>query len=149
VGLTKRRIEVATSGTKQIDASERISQIRDSVSAVYDIDQDSLKLSTKNLVTSPANPGNQPAFATLSTSLVNDLEAIEFAGTSADPAIRDRLIEQNVDDAIRYLQVCMALRSEFSGIAKNYVDTRLKTEEFFRLDAVARFSKTSAAPAFR
>lgn len=71
-----------------------------------------------------------------SPSLVNDIEQFEFSEETEDNTLRDRLVERNLEIACELLQDCLALRREFNDIAKLYVETRLKSEEFFRLDAI-------------
>jgi hypothetical protein len=76
------------------------------------------------------------ALSTGGTAVVPELETFNFADLSEDTTIRDRLIEQNLDEALRYLQNCVILRKEYGDIAKLHLDTSLKMQEFFRLDDI-------------
>jgi hypothetical protein len=93
-----------------------------------------------NLVTSATPPSATSIYSTsistFSTSLIDELEQFDFDSIEEDSNIRDRSIEQNVDEAGKYVQACSALRSEYIGLAKLFLDTRLKSEEFFRLDTI-------------
>jgi hypothetical protein len=68
--------------------------------------------------------------------LIDDLEQFDFDTVHEDVAIRDRSVELNLDEAGRLAQACTSLRSDYIATAKLFLDTRLKSEEFFRLDAI-------------
>ena len=68
--------------------------------------------------------------------LVPDLETFIYSDVPIDASIRDRLVEQNLEDAFRLLQSCSSLRREYSDVAKLYVDTSIKSTEFFMLDDI-------------
>jgi hypothetical protein len=128
---------------KAESAKSRIARMRAEVASAYKIDEPTLRTDMQSIATAAssnaaANPQaiDQATFNTLTQPLVPDLESIEFDTVSADPDVRDRLVEHNLDEALRYLQACNSLRAEYVEKAKVYVDTRLKTEEFFRLDDV-------------
>lgn len=95
----------------------------------------------KQLVSAPSTPNAYAIYTnTLSVGaaspLIADLEQFDFGDISEDYAIRDRSIEQNLDEATKYVQACASLRSDYIATAKLFLDTRLKSEEFFRLDSI-------------
>jgi hypothetical protein len=53
-----------------------------------------------------------------------------------DPQLRERNIEQTLDEASKLLQTCLGARRDYIDFAKLYVDTGLKSDEFFRTDAI-------------
>lgn len=67
---------------------------------------------------------------------IADIERFNFGDIVDDATLRDRLIEQNLDDAIRFLQNCTASRKEYGDVAKLYLDNSLKSDEFFQLDDI-------------
>jgi len=81
------------------------------------------------ITTSSAIYGDSATFTFDTTSaLVPDLETISFASVVPDPRLDARRIEQNVDEASRYSQVCLQVRQTYADIAKLRNDTRFKTE---------------------
>lgn len=71
-----------------------------------------------------------------SLAFVPDLETFAFSDVGPDDRLYSRRIEQNLDEAIRYVQNCLQLRKDYAETAKLRNDTRFKSEEFFRLDSV-------------
>jgi hypothetical protein len=76
------------------------------------------------------------ALTSFGSALIDDLEQLDFATVQEDSAIRDRSIELNLDEAGKLAQACSSLRSDYAATAKLFLDTRLKSEEFFRIDAI-------------
>jgi hypothetical protein len=85
-------------------------------------------------------PGTAPPLPGLAAEIIApetpDLETFVFSEITEDPTLRNRLIEQNLESAFRYLQHCTSLRKEYGEIAKLHLDTKLKTQEFFKLDKI-------------
>lgn len=85
-------------------------------------------------------PGTDPPLPGLAAEIITpeipDLERFEFSDIAEDHTLRDRLIEQNLESAFRYLQQCTSLKKEYREIAKLHLDTKLKTQEFFKLDNI-------------
>lgn len=70
------------------------------------------------------------------SALIDDLEQFDFDSIGEDVSIRDRSVELNLDEASKLAQACSSLRSDYIATAKLFLDTRLKSEEFFRLDTI-------------
>jgi hypothetical protein len=87
-----------------------------------------------------APPGGTPPLPGLAGELVRpeipNIETFEFSEVHEDLTLRDRLVEQNLDVAVRFLGHCMSLRKEYGEIAKLHLDTEIKIREFFRLDDI-------------
>jgi hypothetical protein len=103
-----------------------INAIRQAVAAAYRfdltaIDEDAKEVKNLPLSNGSVSNGNDiylnPIRLNSSTPLLPDLEIFNFSDVLEDATIRDRLIEQNLDDAIRYLQHCSALRKEYGETA--------------------------------
>jgi hypothetical protein len=95
----------------------------------------------KQLTSAPGTPNayaiyTNPLSVGAPSPLTADLEQFDFGDVGEDYAIRDRSIEQNLDEATKYVQACASLRSDYIATAKLFLDTRLKSEEFFRLDNI-------------
>jgi hypothetical protein len=128
----------------RMPTNSEITKVREGVARLYSIDLLGLQSDASSLsiaISSRTPPQSATVYATpLSgappSALIADLEMFEFSSISEDTGIRDRSIEQNLDEATRYLQTCTALRKEYGDLAKLYADTRLKSEEFFRLDDI-------------
>ena len=73
--------------------------------------------------------------------LVPDLEDLPFDQLKADPQLPIKQIEQNFEEGLKYLRDCSILRSRYTEVAKDYVDTKLKIEEFWRLDEIHKLEE--------
>src|SRR5262249_51244190 len=119
-----------------------IDAIRDNFAKLYNIDVTELKKDAENIAANLNKIANSRDIYSRSISpinplfLVQDLEEFAFDSVPEDQDIRDRLIEQNLETAYRLLQTCFAMRREYYDTAKLYVDTKLKSEEFFFLDYI-------------
>jgi hypothetical protein len=120
----------------------QIDAIRDNFAKLYNIDVVKLKKDAEKIAASLNKRANSRDIYLRSISpinpifLVQDLEEFAFSSVPEDKDIRDRLIEQNLETACRLLQTCFAMRREYYETAKLYVDTILKSEEFFFLDYI-------------
>jgi hypothetical protein len=70
------------------------------------------------------------------TAFVPDLETFSYTDVTGDPRLSPRCIEQNLDEALRYVETCLQQRQYYAETAKLRNDTRFKSEEFIRLDLV-------------
>ena len=112
-----------------------VKDVRQEISRLYGLD---LTVST------PSNPGPTLASAIIHNQLANipktqaipSLEQFNFGDVAPDVGLSSRLIEQNLDDAVKYAHTCGSLRAEYGTAAKLYLDTAIKSEEFFRLEDV-------------
>ncbi|MBR0925729.1 hypothetical protein JQ561_03850 [Bradyrhizobium diazoefficiens] len=124
--------------------SREMDLIKSRFSRLYSLDTAGLQAEAARLasiIAGPAVPSavtihSSPVAGVPSGALVQDIERTKFTDVSEDRTLRVRSIEQNLDEATRYLQTCVALRRDYAELAKLYVDTRLKSEEFFRLDSI-------------
>lgn len=116
--------------------------IRALVGQQYSIDVQRLAKDSQSLQTSSfkslatARAVYEQQWAILASSITANLERYPFSDYVKSDDIRDRLVEQNLEDATKLLQACLALRQEYADLAKNFVETKLKSEEFFRLDDI-------------
>jgi hypothetical protein len=117
--------------------------VRAAVSSAYAIDTEMLSQDEARIAQT-ASAGSLADARALYTDrsrpirvgLVRNLEEKQFSAYSPDSDIRDRLIEQNFDDVMRYIPACAAMRQESADLAKFFMETGLKSEEFFRLDDI-------------
>jgi hypothetical protein len=125
-----------------------IETIKADVASRYEIDLGSISEDDKQLkalINAPTLINSDQIYGDAITvtangpsGLVPDLETFPYADITADPRLYTKRVEQNLDEAIRYLQTCLQLRQQYAETAKLRNDTRFKGEEFFRLDAVHR-----------
>jgi hypothetical protein len=122
-----------------------VEAIKSQASSQYGIDLGSLANAEKQLKEISEHPDQieskqiyaaSTTFSDDSLALVPDLETFAYADVGSDPRLYPRRIEQNLDEAIRYVQICLQLRQYYSDTAKLRNDTRFKGEEFVRLDSV-------------
>jgi hypothetical protein len=71
-----------------------------------------------------------------SDAIVPALETLAYGGVEENKELDSRFVEQHMDDTLRYLAQCYAIRREYGDVAKLYIDTSLKAEEFFRLERI-------------
>lgn len=120
-----------------------IDSLKQKFGTLYRINIPGIAADAVALATSVAAPAAPSALSIYSApisafpaSLIDDLEQFDFDTVHEDVAIRDRSVELNLDEAGRLAQACTSLRSDYIATAKLFLDTRLKSEEFFRLDAI-------------
>jgi hypothetical protein len=123
--------------------AQSIANIRALFGQVYGVDPNQLRNDSAAVSQAAHRAGGltpqligQTRFGTLGAPLVENIEDLDFSQYQLNTDLRDRLVEQNLDDATKCIQACLALRKEYQEIAKLYIDTRLKSEEFFRLDDI-------------
>ena len=71
-----------------------------------------------------------------SDAIVPALETLAYGDVEENKELDPRFVEQHMDDTSRYLAQCYAIRREYGDVAKLYIDTSLKAEEFFRLERI-------------
>ena len=67
---------------------------------------------------------------------VPDLETEPLSAIPSDSRITSRNIELNFEECLRYLQSALQIRIQYGELGKLRNDTRLKGEEFIRLDLI-------------
>jgi hypothetical protein len=106
----------------------------------YDLDLPGIHKDIASLRTAVATPSPDiPAtFYTYNgtEAFVPDLETIDASQVVPDQRLSIRQIEANLDEAGKYSQACLQLRTQYGDLARHRNDTRFKGEEFVRLDAV-------------
>src|SRR5437016_1957567 len=120
-------------------SNEEVIQIESSFARQYGLDLPGIHKDAATLRRAIAASASDPAkFYTYngSQAFVPDLEAIDPSKVNHDPRLSARLIEANLDEATKYSQACLQLRSQYGELARHRNDTRFKGEEFVRLDAV-------------
>lgn len=126
--------------------SEQISAIAETFAERYRLDLVSIKADAASLQrllqsgksfdpSRMSEEAAQVAAAGLSNHLT-ELEAIGSSDVPEDSGLVWSLVEQNLDEALRYAEVCAQLRRQYIETAKLYQDARFKFEEFVRLDLV-------------
>ncbi|MGX9179126.1 hypothetical protein [Mesorhizobium sp. BHbdii] len=125
-----------------------IDRIRSEFAQTYSIDLGALREDTaklQSLIRSPQNSliNSVSIYADGETytagsvdAQVPDLETAAFQDLPTDDRISPRKVEQNLDEALRYVQSALQVRNQYGELAKLRNDTRLKGEEFIRLDLI-------------
>jgi hypothetical protein len=119
---------------------------RDQIATEYKLDLTGITADTaalKNTMSGPALPpvgtidvAAGSSIAANSRPMIPDLEDFTFESLPADSRLKVRQIEHNFEEGLKYLHDCSSLKSQYSETSQDYVDTRLKAEEFFRLDQI-------------
>jgi len=118
-----------------------VARIETAFAQQYDLDLPGLHKDIANLRTAVAAPLTEIEAAASYTyngslSFVPDLETIDPSQVVPDQRLSIRQIEANLDEASKYSQACLQIRTQYGDTARHRNDTRFKGEEFIRLDGV-------------
>ncbi|WP_439669602.1 hypothetical protein DAMDJJ_20530 [Cupriavidus necator] len=127
--------------------TDEIEAIANSIGNQYGVDVDKARADAKNLfdviqsggkqVLSDGTPyANTVTCGGLQAAIIPDIETFERKEIILEPRLFVSRVEQNLDEAVRYTEICLQLRRQYGELAKLRNDTRFKFEEFFRLDLV-------------
>lgn len=122
-------------------APTEINSIKSSFAKCYDLDLPMIDRDVAALTRALQKSDSIELQRACSTSVVNkayvpDLDTLAYATVMPDARLSDRHVEANLDEAMKLLQSCLLLRSQYGEQARHRNETRFKGEEFVRLDAV-------------
>lgn len=120
---------------------DEVARIETDFARQYDLDLPGIRQDAASLRKAVAGKVNDNRTATFYTyngpqAFIPDLETIDPSKVVPAPGLSIRHIEANLDEAAKYAQACLQLRTQYGELARHRNDTRFKGEEFVRLDAV-------------